>query len=167
LSFAQVSIALFFFCYRTRTAEPYPLLFGGGVRCVSGTAGNLLQLVLNAIELPENPDSLILPAHAGSGKPSIGVDKLPDSAQICSCFDVSKGDLIAAINKGCRTVAALKAETKAGTDCRGWIPLVTQGLNAALANKGLSVHTHLCDNLAHSRQEPCPLTRGEGTNTPP
>ncbi len=24
--------------------------------------GNLLQLVLNAIELPENPDSLILPA---------------------------------------------------------------------------------------------------------
>ena len=36
--------------------------------------GNLLQLVLNAIELPENPDSLILPAHAGSGKPSIGVD---------------------------------------------------------------------------------------------
>ena len=44
--------------------------------------GNLLQLVLNAIELPENPDSLILPAHAGSGKPSIGVDKLPDSAQI-------------------------------------------------------------------------------------
>ena len=47
--------------------------------------GNLLQLVLNAIELPENPDSLILPAHSGSGKPSIGVDKLPDSAQICSC----------------------------------------------------------------------------------
>ncbi|MFP1453296.1 hypothetical protein ACLB1N_27415 [Escherichia coli] len=31
--------------------------------------GNLLQLVLNAIELPENPDSLILPAHSGSGKP--------------------------------------------------------------------------------------------------
>ncbi|WP_163447134.1 hypothetical protein, partial [Escherichia coli] len=40
--------------------------------------GNLLQLVLNAIELPENPDALILPAHASSGKPSIGVDKLPD-----------------------------------------------------------------------------------------
>lgn len=75
--------------------------------------GNLLQLVLNAIELPENPDALILPAHASSGKPSIGVDKLPDSAQICSCFDVTKGMLISAINKGCHTVAALKAETKA------------------------------------------------------
>ncbi len=88
--------------------------------------GNLLQLVLNAIELPENPDSLILPSHAGSGKPAIGVDKLPDSAQICSCFDVTKGDLIAAINKGCHTVAALKAETKAGTGCGGYIPLVTR-----------------------------------------
>ena len=40
------------------------------------------EIVLNAIELPENPDALILPAHASSGKPSIGVDKLPDSAQM-------------------------------------------------------------------------------------
>ena len=28
--------------------------------------GNLLQLALNTIELPEHPDTLILPAHAGS-----------------------------------------------------------------------------------------------------
>ncbi len=70
--------------------------------------GNLLQLALNGIALPENPDGLILPAHAGS-KPAIGVDSLPESAQICSCFDVSKGDIIQAVNKGCHTVAALKA----------------------------------------------------------
>lgn len=31
--------------------------------------GNLLQLVLNAIELPENPDSLILPSHAAVVNP--------------------------------------------------------------------------------------------------
>lgn len=42
--------------------------------------GNLLQLALNNITLPENPDSLILPAHAGN-KPTIGVDSLPDSAR--------------------------------------------------------------------------------------
>ena len=71
--------------------------------------GNLLQLALNGIALPENPDGLILPAHAGS-KPAIGVDSLPESAQICSCFDVSKGDIIRAVNQGCHTVAALKAE---------------------------------------------------------
>ena len=34
--------------------------------------GNLLQLALNTIELPEHPDTLILPAHAGS-KPAIGL----------------------------------------------------------------------------------------------
>ncbi len=50
--------------------------------------GNLLQLVLNAIELPENPDALILPA--GQAAPMLGAAALPDSAQICSCFDVSK-----------------------------------------------------------------------------
>ncbi len=98
--------------------------------------GNLLQLVLNAIELPENPDALILPAHARAGKPAIGVDTLPDSAQICSCFDVTKGDIIQAVNKGCHTVAALKAETKAGTGCGGCIPLVTQVLNAELSEAG-------------------------------
>ncbi|EDA3974900.1 nitrite reductase large subunit NirB [Salmonella enterica] len=127
--------------------------------------GNLLQLVLNAIELPENPDSLILPSHAGSGKPAIGVDKLPDSAQICSCFDVTKGDLIAAINKGCHTVAALKAETKAGTGCGGCIPLVTQVLNAELAKQGIEVNNNLCEHFAYSRQELFHLIRVEGIKT--
>ncbi|STJ78151.1 nitrite reductase [NAD(P)H] large subunit [Escherichia coli] len=121
--------------------------------------------MLNAIELPENPDSLILPAHSGSGKPSIGVDKLPDSAQICSCFDVTKGDLIAAINKGCHTVAALKAETKAGTGCGGCIPLVTQVLNAELAKQGIEVNNNLCEHFAYSRQELFHLIRVEGIKT--
>jgi nitrite reductase (NADH) large subunit len=118
--------------------------------------------VLNAIELPENPDALILPAHASSGKPSIGVDKLPDSAQICSCFDVTKGMLISAINKGCHTVAALKAETKAGTGCGGCIPLVTQVLNAELAKQGIEVNNNLCEHFAYSRQELYHLIRVEG-----
>lgn len=122
--------------------------------------GNLLQLVLNAIELPENPDALILPAHASSGKPSIGVDKLPDSAQICSCFDVTKGMLISAINKGCHTVAALKAETKAGTGCGGCIPLVTQVLNAELAKQGIEVNNNLCEHFAYSRRAVSPDPRG-------
>ena len=103
--------------------------------------GNLLQLVLNAIELPENPDSLILPAHSGSGKPSIGVDKLPDSAQICSCFDVTKGD------------------------CGGCIPLVTQVLNAELAKQGIEVNNNLCEHFAYSRQELFHLIRVEGIKT--
>lgn len=135
-----------------------------GAVLVGDTAdyGNLLQLVLNAIELPENPDTLILPAYANSPKSALGVDKLPDSAQICSCFDVTKGDLISAINKGCHTVAALKTETKAGTGCGGCIPLVTQVLNAELAKAGIETNNNLCEHFAFSRQELYHLIRVEG-----
>lgn len=121
--------------------------------------GNLLQLVLNAIELPENPDSLILPAYAPQS--ALGVDKLPDSAQICSCFDVTKGDLVNAINQGCHTVAALKAETKAGTGCGGCVPLITQVLNAELAKAGIETNNNLCEHFAFSRQELYHLIRVE------
>jgi nitrite reductase (NADH) large subunit len=126
--------------------------------------GNLLQLMLNAIELPENPDALILPAHAGS-KPAIGVDSLPDTAQICSCFDVTKGDLIAAVQGGCHTVAALKAETKAGTGCGGCVPLMTQVLNAELSRQGIEVNHHLCEHFRYSRQELYHLIRVEEIKT--
>lgn len=124
--------------------------------------GSLLQLVLNAIELPENPDTLILPSYANNTKSALGVDKLPDTAQICSCFDVTKGDLVKAINKGCHTVAALKAETKAGTGCGGCIPLVTQVLNAELAKAGIETNNNLCEHFAFSRQELYHLIRVEG-----
>ncbi|WEF11710.1 nitrite reductase large subunit NirB [Pectobacterium actinidiae] len=115
--------------------------------------GNLLQFMLNKIPLPDSPEALILPASAGSAKPTLGVDALPESAQICSCFDVSKGDIIKAINGGCHTVAALKETTKAGTGCGGCIPLLTQVLNAELSKQGIEVNNHLCDHFAYSRQE--------------
>ncbi|QKJ85314.1 Nitrite reductase large subunit [Paramixta manurensis] len=127
--------------------------------------GNLLQLALNQIELPEHPDSLILPAHAGGDKPAIGVDSLPDSAQICSCFDVSKGDIVSAVMKGCHTVAAIKAETKAGTGCGGCVPLITQVLNAELSRQGIEVNHSLCEHFAYSRQELYHLIRVDEIKT--
>ncbi|MGJ0192809.1 nitrite reductase large subunit NirB [Pantoea sp. RRHST58] len=126
--------------------------------------GNLLQLVLNAIPLPENPEGLILPAGSGE-KPVIGVDSLPDSAQICSCFDVSKGDIIKAVQGGCHTVAALKSETRAGTGCGGCLPLVTQVLNAELSRQGIEVNNHLCAHFPYSRQELYHLIRVEEIKT--
>lgn len=122
--------------------------------------GNLLQLALNHIALPENPALLILPAGSGE-KPALGVDSLPDSAQICSCFDVSKGDIVNAVQAGCHTVAALKAETRAGTGCGGCIPLITQVLNAELSRQGIEVNHHLCEHFAYSRQELYHLIRVE------
>ncbi|WP_205416482.1 (2Fe-2S)-binding protein, partial [Escherichia coli] len=74
----------------------------------------------------------------------------------------SKGDIIQAVNKGCHTVAALKAETKAGTGCGGCIPLLTQVLNAELSKQGIEVNHHLCEHFAYSRQELFHLIRVEG-----
>ncbi|MFD1800781.1 nitrite reductase large subunit NirB [Mixta tenebrionis] len=124
--------------------------------------GQLLQLMLNQVALPDHPDGLILPSHAGSEKPVLGVDSLPESAQICSCFDVSKGDIIKAVAQGCHTVAAIKAETRAGTGCGGCIPLITQVLNAELSRQGIEVNNHLCEHFAWSRQELYHLIRVEG-----
>jgi nitrite reductase (NADH) large subunit len=134
-----------------------------GAVLVGDTAdySNLLQLMLNEMDLPEHPDTLILPAHAGA-KPAMGVEALPDSAQICSCFDVTKAKIINAIHSGCHTVAAIKAETKAGTGCGGCIPLVTQLLNSELAKQGIEVSHALCEHFKYSRQELYHLIRVEG-----
>ncbi len=126
--------------------------------------GTLLQLMLNAIELPENPDSLILPAHAGNQTAS-AVESLPDTAQICSCFDVSKSDLLLAVKNGCHTLAALKAKTKAGTGCGGCVPLMTQVLNAELSHQGIEVNHHLCEHFSYSRQALYHLIRVEEIKT--
>ena len=121
--------------------------------------GNLLQLMLNQIELPKHPDSLILPSHAGAEKPTLGADALPDSAVICSCFDVTKGKIAQAVADGCHTIADVKAATGAGTGCGGCIPLVTSVLNAELARSGIEVKNDICEHFAYSRQELFHLAR--------
>jgi len=113
---------------------------------------NLLQLKLNNLDLPNNPDSLILPTHAGTKK-MMGVEALPNSAQICSCYDVSKEKILNAINAGLHTVAEIKAQTKAGTGCGGCVPLVTQILNSELSKQGIKVSKTLCSHFQYSRQE--------------
>ncbi|SIO95191.1 nitrite reductase large subunit NirB [Vibrio spartinae] len=114
---------------------------------------HLLQLKLNHIELPKYPDTLILPAYAGAKKPVLGPDSLPDSAVICSCFDVTKGQIVKAVGEGCHTLAEVKAATNAGNGCGGCLPLVSSVLNVALKKAGVAVNHHLCEHFAYSRQE--------------
>lgn len=127
--------------------------------------GDLLQLMLNEIDLPEHPDALILPAHAGAEKPALGADALPESAVICSCFDVTKGKIAQAVADGHHTLGDIKAVTGAGTGCGGCIPLVTSVLNAELAKSGIEVKNDVCEHFAYSRQELFHLTRIEEIKT--
>jgi len=121
--------------------------------------GTLLQMMLNRIELPESPEFLILPQADGQTKVGLGVDALPDSAQICSCNNVSKGDLCAAVAAGVTEIGALKSCTKAGTSCGGCVPLVTQVMKAEMKKQGLAVNNHVCEHFAFSRQELYHLVR--------
>ena len=121
--------------------------------------GTLLQMALNRIELPEDPEFLILPQGDGKARPGLGVDALPDSAQICSCNNVSKGDLCAAVAAGATSIGELKSCTKAGTACGGCVPLVTQVMKAEMKKQGLAVNNHLCEHFAYSRQELYHLVR--------
>ena len=115
--------------------------------------GQLLQFALNAIPLPEHPEELILPAREGGAKKGLGVDLLPATATICSCNNVSKGAICAAVAEGCTSIGALKKCTKAGTSCGGCAALVKQVLDAELKAQGVSVNNHVCEHFAHSRQE--------------
>jgi nitrite reductase (NADH) large subunit len=128
-------------------------LLGGVMVGDASEYGTLLQMMLNKIELPECPEFLILPQADGQQKVGLGVDALPDSAQICSCNDVSKGALCAAVAEGATSIGALKSCTKAGTACGGCVPLVTQIMKAAMQKQGLAVNNHVCEHFAYSRQE--------------
>ncbi|MET0657772.1 MAG: nitrite reductase large subunit NirB [Steroidobacteraceae bacterium] len=122
--------------------------------------GTWLQMMLNGMALPEHPEELILPALEGGKKSSAtGVAALPATAQICSCNNVTKGQICAAIDAGCVTLGALKKETKAASSCGGCASLVTQLVKAQLAAKGLAVNNHLCEHFPYSRQQLFHLVR--------
>ncbi|WP_090812632.1 nitrite reductase large subunit NirB [Paraburkholderia tuberum] len=127
--------------------------------------GTLLQMMLNSIELPEAPEFLILPQSDGKAKPGLGVDALPAAAQICSCNNVSKGEICAAVCAGATSIGAVKSATCAGTACGGCVPLVTQVMKAEMKKQGLAVNNHLCEHFPYSRQELYHLVRVERVRT--
>ncbi len=120
------------------------------------------QTVSNGMPLPENPETMLFPAAAAgtaSAAPNSGLAGLPETAQICSCNNISKGGLCAAIAGGCTTVGALKTKTKAGTTCGGCTPLVTQILNAELKKRGVNVNAAMCEHFPYTRQQLFHLVR--------
>ena len=122
--------------------------------------GTLLQYCLNGIELPENPDALILPSRSDESV-GLGPDALPMSAQICSCYDITKGAVCQAIEAGCNTIDALKAQTKAATGCGGCAALLKSVMNSELAKQGYVVNTDLCEHFPYTRQDLYTLIRVE------
>ncbi|CAG8603532.1 1912_t:CDS:2, partial [Acaulospora colombiana] len=101
--------------------------------------------------LTMSPGELILGVKSSQAP---GADDLPDEAQICSCNNVSKGQIRAAVRtKNCRSIGEVKSCTKAGTGCAGCIPLVTEILGAELKSMGQKVTQSLCPHFEMTRAE--------------
>jgi nitrite reductase (NADH) large subunit len=135
-------------------------LLGGILVGDASAYGTLLQFVQNGITLPPYPEDLLLPPREGAPVAKMGVESLPDTAQICSCNNVSKGQICTAIQENNFTdVASVKKCTKAGTGCGGCVPLVTDLLKSEMKKAGIEVKNHLCEHFAYSRQELYHLVR--------
>ena len=129
-------------------------LLGGILVGDAGDYGTWLQMMLNSMPLPARPESLLVPAVEGeAAQAGAGLVALPDAAQICSCNDVSKGAICAAVAAGATTLGAMKKATRAASTCGGCGPLVQQLINAELKRCGVAVNNHLCEHFPYSRQE--------------
>lgn len=120
----------------------------GGVLVGDASSYGILRPMVGG-ELPGDPLALIAPAQSGGGSSALGVGALPDSAQICSCNNVTKGELKGAIASGCADVAGLKSCTAAGTSCGSCVPLLKQLLEA----EGVEQSKALCEHFSQSRAE--------------
>ncbi|GAC15026.1 nitrite reductase large subunit NirB [Aliiglaciecola lipolytica] len=118
----------------------------------TGDYDTLLQYALNEIDLPEFPESLILPSF-GDAAPTLGADALPETAMICSCHNVTKGDIIASLDGGACDLAEIKSCTKASTGCGGCAALLKSVTDSELEKRGVEVKKDICEHFAYSRQE--------------
>jgi nitrite reductase (NADH) large subunit len=133
-------------------SEDGKYLLGGILIGDADQYGQLLQIVQNKIVLPKDPDALFV------GGPSEGGEsfkaELPDSAKICSCNNVSKGDIVSCIvSNEIFDVNGIKSKTKAGAGCGGCLQMVSDILKTQMKVMGKKVNTSLCEHFNHSRQE--------------
>jgi nitrite reductase (NADH) large subunit len=125
------------------------LLLGGILVGDATDYGTLLALCKSGQPLSMKPGELLIGSSSDTG---VKVD-LGDEAQICSCNNVSRGDICSAIRGGSCTLDELKKCTKAGTGCGGCVPLVLDILKGELKAAGKKVNNNLCPHFAYTRQE--------------
>ena len=138
----------------------------GGILIGDASQYNLLhQMVVNKMPFPEHPESLII-GGSKAAEAGDGVKGLPDTAQICSCENVSKGDIVCQVTEcGAKTLNDLKKTTKACTGCGGCTPLVNDILKLTLESLGHKVKKTLCEHFDFSRQELYDIIKVKGIKT--
>jgi nitrite reductase (NADH) large subunit len=98
-----------------------------GAILLGDTAGvpTLLRAFDRGTELPESRAELLFPGAHGAERGASPAE-LPDDAQVCNCNGVSKGEIVAAVAGGCRSLKVLCDATRAGTGCGSCKPAVQE-----------------------------------------
>ncbi|ESZ97910.1 nitrite reductase [Sclerotinia borealis F-4128] len=111
----------------------------------------LVSMLKNQKMLDVPPSQFILGA---SKEGDDGGDDLDDDTQICSCHNVSKGNVVHSVKEGtCKSIGDVKSCTKAGTGCGGCMPLVTSIFNSTMQSMGQEVKNHMCPHFNYSRAD--------------
>ncbi|WP_067185866.1 nitrite reductase large subunit NirB [Microtetraspora niveoalba] len=107
-------------------------------------------------DLPGAPSDLLFAGAGGDG-----ID-LPDDALVCSCNNVTRGRVRAAIAEhGLTDVRGVKECTRAGTTCGSCVP----ALGRMLAESGVDTGRALCEHFAYGRAELFDIVRVRGIMT--
>ncbi|NQV70508.1 MAG: FAD-dependent oxidoreductase [Pseudohongiella sp.] len=81
---------------------------------------SLLQYYLGGIELPVDPETLLIPPPV-SDTPVLSAGSLPATTVICFCHNVTKSTILDAIAAGALSLEAVREATAANTGCGGCI----------------------------------------------
>ncbi|SEG10059.1 assimilatory nitrite reductase (NAD(P)H) large subunit precursor [Saccharopolyspora kobensis] len=128
----------------------------GGVLVGDAGAYSVLRPLVGR-ELPAPPEQLLLPAGSG-----VDAGALPADATVCSCNNVTKQDITAAIaEQGLTDVPGIKACTKAGSSCGSCVPM----LKNLLGECGVATSKALCEHFPQSRSELFEIVRATGTTS--
>ena len=91
------------------------------------------------LEVP--PGEFILGSNKGGDGDD--ADELDDDTQVCSCHNVTKGDVVQVVKDGtCKSIGEVKSCTKAGTGCAGCMPLVESIFNCEMKKMGAEISNH-------------------------
>lgn len=113
---------------------------------------SLSMLAKSQSPLPCSPHELIVGSSVINA--TGGVEAMPESAQVCSCNNVTKSEICIAIcDQGLDSPAQVKACTKAGAGCGGCFPMVVDLFKSQMERLGRKVINHLCEHFPYSRTE--------------
>jgi nitrite reductase (NADH) large subunit len=122
----------------------------------------LLRLFRRAEPLTERPLSLIVDGNTVGPE---GLEDLSGDSLICTCNNVTKDRIVAAVAEGAGTLPAVQSCTKAATGCGGCAPQVKQILEAELRRAGVEVVKRICEHFDLRREELFTIVKVRGHRT--